>query len=263
VIRILFLGDVFGKPGRRAVHQLLPSLRRELQVDFCVANAENAAAGAGITPDSAEELFASGVDVLTGGNHTWDRREGLSVVENDLRVLRPANYPEGVPGRGVGLYPCHGEQIAVVSLIGRIFLPAVDCPFQGIDRILESLGGVTPLVLIDFHAEATSEKVAMGWYLDGRVSVLIGTHTHVQTGDERILPRGTAYMTDAGMTGPHDSIIGVRKELALDRFLRHLPVKFQPAEEDIRLQGLWIRCDPATGRALEVQRIQRSLEDMG
>jgi 2',3'-cyclic-nucleotide 2'-phosphodiesterase len=259
-MNLLFVGDVFGKPGRRVVQALLPKLRRELQVDFCVANGENAAAGSGITPETVEELLESGVDVLTGGNHTWDKREGIAVLDNELRCLRPANYPEGVPGRGVGVYACGVEKIAVVNLLGRVFLQNVDCPFSSADQILESLSSVTNLVLVDMHAEATSEKIALGWYLDGRVSVVVGTHTHVQTADERILPRGTAYLTDAGMTGPHDSVIGVRKELALEKLRTHLPVRFQPAEDDLRLHALWVRVDPATGRALQVQRIQRTLD---
>lgn len=256
-MNLLFVGDIFGKPGRRAVAELLPGLRRELSVDFVIGNAENAASGAGITPTTAAELLDAGVDVLTGGNHTWDRKEGLSVLDDELRVLRPANYPEEVPGRGTGVYPWDGLRIAVVNLIGRVFLHPVDCPFRAADRILESLAGVTPLIFVDFHAEASSEKQAMGWYLDGRATLVVGTHTHVQTADERILPRGTAYLTDVGMTGPHDSIIGVRKELALERLRTQLPIRFQPAEDDVRLHALWLRCDPASGRALEVRRIAR------
>ena len=262
-MNILFIGDIFGKPGRRAVQELLPRLRQELEVDFCVGNGENTASGAGITPDTTDELFQAGVDVLTGGNHTWDRREGHAILDRDLRLLRPANYPQDVPGRGVGVYDCGAEKIAVVNLLGRVFMPPVDSPYHAVDGILESLAGVTSLILVDFHAEATSEKIAMGWYLDGRVSLVVGTHTHVQTADERILPRGTAAMTDLGMTGPHDSIIGVRKELALQKLLTQIPIKFQPADGDIRLHGLWVRCDAATGRAVQVKRIARSLDDLG
>jgi len=259
-MNILFVGDIFGKPGRRAMAELLPGLRRELSIDFCIANGENAAGGTGITTDVVDELLACGVDVLTGGNHTWDKREGIAILDRELRCLRPANYPEGVPGRGVGLYDCGAEKIAVVNLVGRIFLSNVDCPFAAADRVLEDLAAVTPLVFVDMHAEATSEKLGMGWYLDGRVTAVIGTHTHVQTADERILPRGTAYLTDAGMTGPHDSVIGVRKELALERLRTQLPVRFQPAEEDIRLMGLVVQCDPSSGRALKVERLERTLD---
>jgi len=262
-VNLLFIGDLFGKPGRRAAQRLLPGLRAELEVDFVVGNCENAASGAGITPDTASELFDAGIDVMTGGNHIFDRREGLRLLDDELRILRPSNYPQGTPGRGIGLYPCGDEKVAVVNLIGRIFLKTVDCPFQVADIDLESLSKVTPIVLVDFHAEATSEKQAMGWYLDGRATLIAGTHTHVQTADERILPRGSAYITDVGMTGPHDSIIGVRKELALERLRTQMPVRFQPADEDIRLQAVWVRCDRSSGRALEVRRINRSLQGAG
>jgi len=258
-MNILFLGDVFGKPGRRAVAELLPALRKELEVDFCIANGENAAGGAGINRDVVAELLAGGIDVLTGGNHSWDRREGYQVLDDELSVLRPANYSGEAPGRGVGVYSCANERVAVINLVGRIFLPPVDCPFQSVDSILETLVSVTPIIVVDLHAEATSEKQAIGWYLDGRVSLVVGTHTHVQTSDAHILPRGTAFITDAGMTGPHDSIIGVRKELALQRLRTHLPVRYQPADAGIRLEGLWVRCDPASGRAEAVQAIRRPL----
>ncbi|MDM7914177.1 MAG: TIGR00282 family metallophosphoesterase [Candidatus Eisenbacteria bacterium] len=260
-MNILFVGDIFGKPGRRAVRELLPGLRREHEIDFCIGNAENAASGAGITPEIVQELLDAGLDVLTGGNHTFDRKEGHAILDDDLRVLRPANYPDLVPGRGVGLYPRGTEKIAVVSLMGRVFMPALDDPFRKADELLEDLAQATSIILVDFHAEATSEKQAMGWYLDGRASVVVGTHTHVQTADERILPRGTAYLTDAGMTGPHDSVIGVRKELALERLRTAMPVRFQPAEGDVRLHGLVVRVDPQSGRARMVQRVQKSLED--
>lgn len=259
-MRILFIGDIFGKPGRQALRVLLPGLKQELGVDLVVGNAENAAAGAGLTPDVVEELFHAGLDVLTGGNHTWDKKEGLPVIEADHRVLRPANYPLGVPGRGVGVFDTPAGRVAVVNLIGRVFLANVDCPFTAADHILESLAGVASVILVDFHAEATSEKIAMGWYLDGRASLLVGTHTHVQTADETILPRGTAYLTDAGMTGPHDSVIGTRKELALEKLRMQLPVRFHPADGDARLHGVWVRCDETTGRALEIKRIARRLE---
>lgn len=262
-MNLLFIGDVFGKPGRRAVQGILPSLRREFAVDFCVANGENLASGAGVTGETAEELFAAGVDVLTGGNHTFDRREGLSAIEDDLRILRPANYPPGTPGRGAGVYECGESRVAVVNLIGRVFLLNADDPFRAADEVLETLIRVTPIIVVDFHAEATSEKIAMGWYLDGRASLVVGTHTHVATADERVLPRGTAYQSDAGMTGPHDSVIGVRKELALHKLRSQMPVKFQPAEGDIRLHALLVRIDPSSGRAQQARRIERHLDDLG
>jgi metallophosphoesterase (TIGR00282 family) len=259
-MRVLFIGDIFGKPGRRAVRDLLPGLKQELGVDLTIGNAENAAAGAGLTPEVVDELFRFGIDVLTGGNHTWDKKEGIPVLDADVRILRPANYPLGAPGRGVGVYDTPAGRLAVVNLIGRVFLANVDCPFTAADHILESLAGVTSVVIVDFHAEATSEKISMGWHLDGRSSLVVGTHTHVQTADETILPRGTAYLTDAGMTGPHDSVIGVRKELAIEKLRMQLPVRFQPAEGDIRLNGVWIHCDEQTGRALEIRRISRRVE---
>lgn len=260
-MNILFIGDIFGRPGRRGVVSLLPGLRKELQIDAVIANGENAAAGAGITADAAQEVFDAGVDVLTGGNHSWDRREGHPVLDRDLRVLRPANYPDEVPGRGVGVYTIGGETIAVVNLLGRVYMPNVDCPFRSADRILETLHSVTRTVIVDFHAEATSEKLGMAWYLDGRASLVVGTHTHVQTADERILPRGTAAITDVGMTGPHDSIIGVRKELALERLRNQIPVKFQPAEGDVRLHAVAVRVDPSNGRALSIRRVSREIEE--
>ncbi|MBD3162952.1 MAG: TIGR00282 family metallophosphoesterase [Candidatus Eisenbacteria bacterium] len=259
-MNLLFIGDVFGKPGRNAVRNLLPGLRRELSCDFVIANGENAASGAGITASTAEELFSAGVDVLTGGNHTFDRREGLAVLDDDPRILRPFNYPPDAPGRGSGLYDCGPYRIGVLNLIGRVFLPATDCPFRAADSVLEDLAGATPIVVVDLHAEASSEKQGMAWYLDGRATLVVGTHTHVQTADERILPRGTAAIGDVGMTGPHDSIIGVRKELALHRLRTQMPVRFQPAEEDVRLHAVVVRIDPESGRALEIRRIQRNLE---
>ncbi len=258
-MRILFIGDVVGRPGRRLAAALVPELRRELGADLVIANGENTAGGKGITADTAAELFAAGVDCLTGGNHSWDKDEGASVIERDERILRPANYPPGAPGRGYGLFAAGPHKVAVVSVLGRIFMQPMDCPFRAVDAVLQQVAGRTPIVLVDFHAEATSEKIAMGCYLDGRVTAVIGTHTHVQTADERILVRGTACLTDAGMTGAHDSIIGVRKELALRRMLTQLPVRFQPADGDLWLHGAWIEVDPGTGRAARIERIRRAL----
>lgn len=258
-MRILFVGDVFGRPGRKAVGRLLPTLREELSCDFVIANGENAAAGNGITPDTAEEIFRAGADVITGGNHIWDKEEGIALLERDSRILRPANYPPGTPGRGHGVFPIGGVRVAVVSVQGRIFMPPLDCPFRTMEAVLEKLTGATPIIIVDVHAEATSEKMGLGWYLDGRVSALVGTHTHVATADERILPRGTAFLTDVGMTGPHDSIIGVRKELALKRMMRQMPVRFQPADRDVRLHGVLIEVDAETGRASSITRVQRPM----
>lgn len=261
-MRLFFIGDVFGSPGRRAVSQLLPGLRTQHRIDVVIANAENTVSGAGINAGTAEELFRAGVDILTGGNHTFDKAEGIPVIDSDLRVLRPLNYPEGTPGRGVGVYRVGPHELAVISAMGRVYMQPLACPFRALDAALESLSTVTPIVFVDFHAEATAEKVGLGWYLDGRVSALVGTHTHVQTADERILPRGTAYLTDAGMTGPHDSVIGTRKEQALARMIQQLPVRFQPAEHDIRLHGVLIDIDPASGRATSIARLNAVLPEV-
>ena len=258
-MRILFLGDVVGRPGRWLVQRLLPDLRRELAADFVIANGENAAAGNGLTVDTAGELFEAGVDVLTGGNHIWDKEEGVALIDRDERIVRPVNYPPGAPGRGFGLYTAGPHRLGVISVLGRIFMHPVDCPFRGVDGAIVKLGGQAPVIFVDVHAEATSEKIALGWYLDGRVSAIVGTHTHVATADERILPRGTAFLTDAGMTGAHDSIIGVRKELALRRMLTSMPVRFQPADGDPRLNGVMIEVDGETGRASRIERVRRDV----
>ncbi len=253
------IGDVFAKPGRRALAALLPGLRAETGADLVIANGENAASGNGVTQETVDEFFHAGVDVITGGNHIWDKIEGVPVVEREERIIRPLNYPAGAPGRGFGVFPAGPHKVAVLSVLGRIFMQPFDCPFRGVDGALEKLGGVTPIIFVDMHAEASSEKVGMAWYLDGRVSAVIGTHTHVQTADERILPRGTAALTDVGMTGPHDSVIGVRKELALRRMLLQMPVRFQPADQDLRLHGVLIEVDARTGRATGIERIQRKM----
>ena len=256
-MNILFIGDVFGPPGRAAIREYLPGLRRQWAIDLVVANGENAAGGAGLTPALADELLAQGVDVLTGGNHIWDKRELNDYLEEEPRLLRPLNYPPGAPGRGWGLYRTKGGlPVAVLNLHGRVFVSgSLDCPFRAADSALAEIGERTKVILVDFHAEATSEKMAMGWYLDGRVSAVVGTHTHVATADERILPQGTAYQTDVGFTGPHDSIIGVETSLALERFLSGRPVRFEPAKGPGMLSGLVVSVDPVTGRAESVERL--------
>jgi hypothetical protein len=259
-MRILMIGDVVASPGRRVLAHWLPRLRDELALDLVVANVENAAGGVGITAAVAEEIRSCGVDVMTGGNHIWDKSEGIAAIEESAAIVRPLNYPAGTPGRGFGIYPVDGQPVAVLNALGRIFMNPIDCPFRGIDHALGRLDPAIKVILVDFHAEATAEKIAMGWYLDGRVSAVVGTHTHVQTADERVLPQGTGYLTDAGMTGPHDSVIGVRKELALRRMTSGLPVRFQPAEHDLRLHGVWFEIDPASGRARRAERVQRCLQ---
>jgi metallophosphoesterase (TIGR00282 family) len=246
-MKILFISDVIGSPGRGAL-RLLPRLKQEWGHSFCIANGENAAAGFGLTPGTAEEFFAAGVDVITSGNHLWDRKEAFDLVVHESRVLRPANYPPSVPGSGYGVFLSgDGHAIGVLNLQGRVFIKELDCPFRTADRALEELRDRTKIIIVDVHAEATSEKVAMGWYLDGRVSAVVGTHTHVQTADERVLPKGTGYITDAGMTGPFDSVIGIEKEAAVRRFLTQMAVRLTPATNDVRLSGVMLDVEPSTG----------------
>jgi metallophosphoesterase (TIGR00282 family) len=255
-MRVLFLGDIFGKPGRRLIHEKLHGLVHDYRIDFCLANIENAAAGFGITPQIADDLLNSGIDLLTSGNHIWDKRAILPYLAEQPRILRPHNYPKGVPGTGIYIGDTNcGMRIGVVNLQGRVFMPSIDCPFLTGLEAIETIRKQTPIILVDFHAEATSEKQAMGWHLDGRVSAVMGTHTHVQTADERILPHGTAYITDLGMTGPHDSVIGSALESALDRFLRQLPNRLEPATGNLRICGAVIEIDENTGRALGIERL--------
>jgi hypothetical protein len=261
-MKILFIGDIVGGPGRRAVRELVPALIEDYRIDMVIANCENAAAGFGITREIVEELYRCRIDVLTSGNHVWDKKEILEFVEDYETLLRPANYPEGAPGFGSALVPCpSGVQVGVINLVGRVFMRPLDCPFKTAEKEIEKLRRKTKILLVDMHAEATSEKQAMGWFLDGRVSAVIGTHTHVQTADEQILPQGTAYMTDAGMTGPFDSIIGTKKEAVLERFLMQMPNKFDVAKGDVRLQGALITIDEGTGRSLGIERINLLVKD--
>lgn len=259
-MKILFIGDIVGKPGRQAVAELLPKLRSEFQLDFVVANAENAAGGSGITPPVADELFGYGIDVLTSGDHIWKKREILEIIDKTRRILRPANYPESTPGVGsCTLESRSGVLVGVINLVGRVFMQALECPFQTANREIEKLRKETRVILVDIHAEATSEKIALGYFLDGQVSAVIGTHTHIQTADEKILPRGSAYITDLGMTGPYNSVIGRRIDQILQRFLTAMPTRFEIATEDIQLHGVVLDIDPKTGRANSIKRIQRKL----
>ncbi len=254
-MRILFVGDIVGKPGRRILTQRLDGIVAEQRIDLVIANCENAAAGFGITPELADRLLKSDVQVLTSGNHIWDKKAILDYVPTEPRLLRPANYPRNVPGSGVFVGDSkHGVRYAVLNLQGRTYLPAIECPFRAADEILERLDPMVKVRFVDFHAEVTSEKIAFGWYLDGRVSAVVGTHTHVATADERILPGGTAYLTDVGMTGPHDSVIGMEKEASISRFLTGLPWRFEPARKDVRLNSAIIEVDVATGRAISIER---------
>ncbi len=260
-MKILAIGDIIGRPGRVIIERTLIPLREELGVDLVVANCENAAGGSGITPGIADDLFRAGVDVLTSGNHVWRKREAYDLLRLDPRVVRPANYPTGVPGSGSTIVETRsGQKVGVLNVMGRVFMEPLDCPFRSAERELERLRLVTPVIVVDMHAEATSEKVAMGWFLDGRVSVVFGTHTHIPTADERILPHGTAVITDVGMTGPYDSVIGRRVEQILERFLTSLPHKSEVAEGNVQLRGLLVDVNPVTGKATAVSRMTKVLD---
>lgn len=255
-MRILFIGDVVGRTGRGAVARALPELRKTHAVDLVVANAENSAAGIGATPSTLQELRRHGVDLFTLGNHTWRKKELLDAMDGLACVARPANFPEGVPGRGaVTATLADGRKAAVLNLLGRVYMDPADCPFAAADRLLPELRAVTPVILVDFHAEATSEKAALGWHLDGRCSAVIGTHTHVQTADEWILPGGTAFLSDAGMTGPADSIIGMKRGPIIGKFVRGIPGKFEVAEGPAIFSAVLIEVDDTTGKAGSISRI--------
>jgi len=256
MLRILAIGDVVAGAGRRALAAHLPGLRQQHRVDLVIVNGENAAGGMGLTSSTAADLLQAGVDVITSGNHIWKYKELLPLLGQEPRLLRPQNYPGDAPGRGVGVFHTEGGvAVAVVNLQGRAFMDPVDCPFRAADRALEALGDQARVVVVDFHAEATSEKRALGWYLDGRVSVLFGTHTHVQTADNEVLPRGTGYITDIGMTGSHHSVIGARVGPVIQRFITQRPTSFGTAKGDERLCGALFEVDERTGRALSVERV--------
>ena len=254
------IGDIVGKPGRRAVAALVPELRRELRLDIVIANGENAAAGRGLTVDTAKEIFAAGVDVITSGNHIWDQRDIIPYLDTEAPVLRPANYPPGVPGRGLVRF----GGLTVMNLMGRTFMYDIDDPFRTADALLEHVDAGTP-VFVDMHGEATSEKVAMGWYLDGRVSAVAGTHTHVPTADQRLLPGGTAFVCDVGMVGPRDSVIGVEKDAALRRFLTGMPARFPVAEKSptVQFNSVLVELDDASGKAGLIERVDREWRQDG
>jgi len=255
-VRVLAIGDIVGRPGRRAFAQLGRDLARVHRADFVVANCENAAGGFGITPEIANELFEQGAHCLTTGNHVWKHRVIYPYIDSESRLLRPANYPEDTPGSGWGVYPWAGGTVAVINLMGTAMMEPLECPFRTFDHLYRDASRETPLVLVDFHAETTSEKIALGYYADGRASVVWGTHTHVQTADERILPGGTGFITDLGMTGPEESCIGVAKELVIERFLTRMPVRYDVPDNPPLLCGLVVELDPKTGKALELRRVQ-------
>jgi metallophosphoesterase (TIGR00282 family) len=255
-LTVLCVGDVFGEPGRRAIQLLLPKLKKQHEADLAIVNVENAAAGFGVTPIIARAILEHGADVMTSGNHIWDKKEIIEYIVKENLLLRPANFPPGTPGAGSVVVKAGPHKVAVLNLMGRVFLPNLDCPFRKADEELERLHQETPIVVVDMHCEATSESQAMGWYLDGRASAVVGTHQHVQTADERILPKGTAYITDLGMTGPTESVIGVDPELALQRFLTQMPNRFEPAKGPAALHGAVIHIDPDTGRSLSIERLR-------
>ncbi|HEB76411.1 MAG TPA: TIGR00282 family metallophosphoesterase [Nitrospirae bacterium] len=255
-MRVLLIGDIVGKTGRKAVKAFLPTLISRFKIDLTVANCENAAGGFGITEKVAAELFGCGIHVMTSGNHIWDKKEAVSLLVKEDRILRPLNYPPGVPGAGSIIYNLNGRKVGVLNVSGRIFMNTMDCPFRTAEAEVERIRKETEMIIVDLHAEATSEKIAFGRYMDGRVSAVIGTHTHVQTADEQILPKGTAYITDAGMTGPLNSVIGVDTEQIIDKFLTQMPRKFETAKGIALLSGVMVEIDEKSGRATSIQRLQ-------
>ena len=260
-MKLLFVGDIVGRPGRYALTHALGRLVDRHCVDLVIANGENAAAGFGLTAEVAREIFDAGVDVITSGNHIWDKKEIFAFFDREPRLLRPANYPPGLPGKGGGVFKtAGGVPIGVINLEGRAFMNNLDCPFRAADTLIDELSAQTKIIFVDFHAETTSEKISLGYYLDGRISALIGTHTHVQTADERILPGGSAYLTDVGMTGSRDSVIGIRKEEAIERFLTQLPIRFEVAKKDPWLCAVLVTIEEESGKAQAIERIQVAVD---
>lgn len=253
-MKVLFIGDIVGSPGRKAVKEYLPELRRELNFDYCIANAENAAGGSGITYVVAQELYKMGIDALTMGNHTWSKREISSFIDSDTQLVRPANYPSEVPGHGSAII---NGKLGIVNLIGRVYMDSADCPFKALDRELEYIKSKVKVCIVDMHAEATSEKCAIAWHADGRVSAVLGTHTHVQTADERIFPFGTAFISDVGMTGPSEGIIGVDKDIVLEKFRRCMPIRFELAKGSVQFNAVFIEIDDGTGKTVSIKRLSK------
>jgi len=261
-MRVLLIGDIVGSPGRDAVKKIVPKLRRERSIDFVIANAENVAGGSGLTPDTVDELLQNKIDIITSGDHVWKKKEIQERLSKDSRILRPANYPQTSPGSGMTVVSIEGKKkIAVINLLGRVFMSPVDSPFTAAEREIENINRATKIILVDMHAEATSEKIAMGRFLDGRVSVVFGTHTHVQTADEKIFPQGTGYITDLGMTGPQDSVIGRRCDAIVEHFLTCMPKRFELADRDVELQGVVVNIDDESGRCLSIERVKEKAED--
>ena len=255
-MKILFIGDIVGGPGRKAAKSVIPSLRKELCIDYCIANGENAAGGSGITYAVAQDLYNCGIDVITMGNHTWSKKEILNFIDQDNRIVRPANYPLELPGRGSAVYD---GKIGIINVMGRVYMESLDCPFKACDREIELLKPYVRIIIIDVHAEASSEKNALAWYVDGRVSCVFGTHTHVQTADERILPCGTAFITDVGMTGPSEGIIGVDKDIIINKFITHMPAKFEIARGECQINAVVAEIDDKTGKTGRIERINKKV----
>ena len=257
IIKILFIGDIIGQPGYKIVKLLLPGMIDKENIDFVIANGENLSDGMGILKRDSDELMQLPIDVLTGGNHTLDKIQSHKFINESSNILRPMNYPKGVYGSGFGIFKTknNGDKIAVINLIGRIYMKPLDCPFRAFERVYDRIQNETKIIFVDFHAEATSEKIAFGWFADGKVSAVVGTHTHVQTADSRVLPNGTAYITDVGMTGPYDSVIGMKKESSVKRYLYGTPFKHEVAEDDVKFAGVIISIDKETGKAIKIQRI--------
>ncbi|MEN6315309.1 MAG: TIGR00282 family metallophosphoesterase [Clostridiaceae bacterium] len=255
-MKVLFIGDIVGGPGRKAAREMISVIRKEMPFDYCIANGENAAGGTGITGAVAQELYKDGIDALTMGNHTWSKREITNFIDSDPKIVRPANYPKELPGKGSIIVD---GKLGIVNLLGRVYMDNVDCPFRALDRELEYLKSKVKVVLVDMHAEATSEKCAIAWHADGRVSCVLGTHTHVQTADERILPCGTSFITDVGMTGPHEGIIGVDRDIVLEKFLTCMPVRFELAKGIVQFNAVHMEIDDKTGKTLCIRRLSKIL----
>lgn len=256
-MKVLFIGDIVGSPGRKAIKECLSVLRKELSFDYCIANAENAAGGSGITYVLAQELYKLGIDALTMGNHTWSKKEIHNFIDTDTRIVRPANYPSEVPGKGSTIID---GKLGIINLIGRVYMDPQDCPFRSLDRELEYVKSRVKVCIVDMHAEATSEKCAIAWHADGRVSAVLGTHTHVQTADERILPCGTAFITDVGMTGPYEGIIGVDKDIILEKFQLCMPVRFELAKGSVQFNAVILDIDDSTGKTISIERLTKVFE---
>lgn len=259
-MKVIFIGDVFGKAGRELLRRELPALRQEFEADFVIANGENLADGKGLTQKTAGAVFEAGVDLLTGGNHLWDRADSLDYIRDSHRIVKPANYPDLCPGRVFGKLESGDHKLAVINLCGQVFMPPCNSPFQGLDFCLDQIADYSPCIILDFHAESTAEKRALAWYADGKISALLGTHTHIQTADEEIMPNGSAYITDLGMTGAHDSVIGVKKEIIVEKFRSSIPARYEASDKGLQINAVFLHIDNETGKALSIQRIRRIME---